>query len=62
MNSTFVDSVVSAETESEVESTAALSNEVQSLSQNVKKELVWPEKSLGEDLWDLVAGHNPDDV
>ena len=39
MNSTFVDSVVFAETETEVESTSATSNEVQSHSQNLQKEL-----------------------
>ena len=43
-----------------MESTAALSNEVRSLSQNLQKEVVWPGKSCGDDLWDLVAGHNPD--
>ena len=61
MNSTFVDSFVCAETETEVESTSAISNEVRLLSQNLQKELVWPEKSFGEDIWDLVARHNPDD-
>ena len=55
-------SVVYAETETEVESTSAISNEVRSLSQHLQKELVWPEKSFGEDLWDLVARHNPDDA
>jgi len=58
----LVDSVVYAETDTEVESTSAISNEVRSLSQNLQKELVWPEKSFGEDLWDLVAIHNPDDA
>ena len=62
MNSTFVDSVFFAETETEVESTSASSSEVQSHSQNLQKELVWPEKRCGDDLSDLVAGHNPDDV
>ena len=53
MNSTVVDSVVFAETETEVESTSAISNEVRSLSQNLQTELVWPEKSFGEDsgIW-----------
>jgi len=62
MSSTFVDSLVSAETETEVESTSAISSEVRSHSQNLAKELVWPEKSFGEDIWDPVAGHNPDDA
>ena len=62
MNSTFVDPVFFAETETGVESTSAISNEVRSLSQNLQKELVWPETSFGEDLWDLVARHNPDDT
>ena len=57
----LVDSVVAAETETEVESTSAISSEVQSHSQNLKKVLVWPEKSFGCNHWDLVAGHNPDD-
>ena len=63
MSSTFVDYVVSAETETDVESTSAISSEVQSHSQNLAKELVWLEKSFGEeDIWDPVAGHNPDDA
>ena len=37
MTSTFVDSVISAETEMEVESTSAISSEVQSHSQNLKQ-------------------------
>ena len=60
MNSTFVDSVVCAETETEVESTSAISSEVQSHSQNLQKERVWREKSLGCDHWDLVAVLDPD--
>jgi hypothetical protein len=42
----LVDSVVSAETETEVESTSAILNEVQSHSQNLQKELAWPARSL----------------
>ena len=62
MNSTFVDSAVFAETETEMESTSAISNEVRSFSQNLQTELVWPETSFGEDLWDRVAKHNPYDA
>ena len=62
MSSTCVGSVVSAETETEVESTSAISSEVQSRSQNLAKERVWPEKSFGEDIWDPMAGHNSDDA
>jgi hypothetical protein len=49
MSSTFVDSVVSAETETEVESTSTISSEVRSQSQNLEKELVWPglKRALG---------------
>ena len=47
MSSTFVDSVVSTETETEVESTSAISSEVQSHSQDLEEELVWPENSCG---------------
>ena len=54
-NSTLVDSVISAETETEVESTSAVSSKVQSHSHYMQKELVWPEKSLGRDHWDLLA-------
>ena len=59
MNST-VDYVVSAETETEVERTSAISSEVQSHSHNLQKELVWPEMSFGSDHWDLVARLDPD--
>ena len=62
MNSTFVDSVVFAETETEVEGTSAISNEVRSHSQNLNKKLVRPDTSFGEDLWDPMVGHHPDDV
>ena len=58
----FDDSVRSAETETEVERTSAISSEVQSLSQNLEKGHVWPELGLGQDIWDPVAGHNPDDA
>ena len=44
MNSTLVDFVVPAETATEVETTSA--SEVQSLSQNLRKELLSPEKSF----------------
>ena len=40
MNSVNIDSVVSAETETEVESTSAISSEVHSHSQHLQKELV----------------------
>ena len=40
MNSTFVDSIVFAETETEAESTSTISSEVHSHSQNLQKELV----------------------
>ena len=46
MHSTVVDSAVSAETETEVESTSTVSSEVQQHSQNLPKVLVWSEKSL----------------
>ena len=46
----FDDSVLSAEMETEVESTSAISSEVRSHSQHLAKELVWPEKSFGEDI------------
>ena len=60
IKSSCVDSVVTAETatETEVESTSAISSEVQSQSHNSQKELVWPEKSIGVNHWDLVAGQN----
>ena len=48
----FDDSVLSAEMETEVESTSAISSEVQPHSQNLANELVWPEKSFGVDIWD----------
>ena len=58
MNSIFVDSIVPAETATEVETTSAISIEVYSHSQNLQNELVWPEKSFGGDHWDLEAGHD----
>jgi hypothetical protein len=60
MTPSCVDSVVSAETETEVESTSAISSEVQSHSQNLERELVWTEKSLGDDHWDPVAALDQD--
>jgi hypothetical protein len=62
MSFIFVDFVVSAETETEVESTSAISSEVRPQSQNLEKELVWPEKSFGDVQWDLVDEPNPDDA
>ena len=48
MNSTFVDSVFVAETETEVESTSAISIEVQSLSKNLKKSFCGLKRALGK--------------
>ena len=48
-------SVVSAETATEVGSSSAISSEEQSQSQNLQKELVWPEKEVWGDDWDPVA-------
>ena len=62
MTFNLVDSVVAAETETEVESTSGNSSEVQTHSQDLEKELVWPEKRFGGDDWDLMCGHNPDDA
>ena len=62
MKSSCVDFVVTAETETEVESTSAISSEVRPHFQNLEKELVWPEKSHGGVQWDLVDGPNPDDA
>jgi hypothetical protein len=51
MNSTFVDSDVSAETETEVESTSATSSEVQSLSQIFLRKVVRPELGKISGIW-----------
>ena len=59
MHSTYADSIVSADTETEVESTSVIPSEVHSLSQNLQKELVGPAKSVWGDHWDLMARHNP---
>ena len=60
MTPSCVDYVVSAETETEVESTSETSSEVQLHFQNLQKELVWTEKSFGGDHWDPVAALDPD--
>ena len=52
--------VFPAEAEMEVESTSAISSEVQSHSQNPEKERVRPKKRFTEGVWNLVAGRNPD--
>ena len=46
MNSTFFDALIAAETTTEVESTSAISSEVQSHSQNLQQELLKCNKSL----------------
>ena len=53
---------MSTETETEVESTSAISSEVQPLSQNPQNELVWPVTSFEGDDWGLEAEHSPDRV
>ena len=58
-NSNYADSIVSADTETEVQSTSAISSEVHSHSQNLQEKLVRPAKSSWDDHWDLVAGHSP---